>query len=46
MLLLRAQSQLAEVKGHLVSMPLNFLEKEKLFETTAAVNPLTMAVYL
>lgn len=32
--------------GHLVTLPLNFLCKESLFERTVEVNAATMAVYL
>lgn len=32
------QDQLSRVKGHLVDMPLDFLEKEKMYEESAAVS--------
>ncbi|GAA5875841.1 hypothetical protein JCM16303_004016 [Sporobolomyces ruberrimus] len=36
------KEQLDQIKGHLVTMPLDFLSKEKLLEFDASVNPLTI----
>jgi len=40
------KSQLAKIKGHLVEMPTDFLEEAGLLEMSAAVNPLTLPIYL
>ncbi|ORY72756.1 phospholipase D/nuclease [Leucosporidium creatinivorum] len=40
------KEQLDQVRGHLVSMPLNFLAKETLFERGLEVNVATINVYL
>lgn len=39
------KNQLNRVRGHLVQMPLDFLEKDEMYEQSASVNPLTMAIY-
>ena len=36
------QESLDKVRGHLVSMPLDFLEKEDLLAMEASVNPVTL----
>lgn len=40
------KEQLAQVRGRIVEMPLNFLTKEKMLEFDASVNPLTLAIYV
>ncbi|KAK4058234.1 hypothetical protein OIO90_000973 [Microbotryomycetes sp. JL221] len=40
------QQRLSEVRGHIVNMPLHFLEKEKLLALDASVNPATLNIYL
>ncbi|GAA6062083.1 hypothetical protein JCM10212_006506 [Sporobolomyces blumeae] len=40
------KEQLDQVRGHLVTMPLDFLKKERLIEFDASVNPLTLACLL
>ncbi|GAA5974034.1 hypothetical protein JCM11641_008224 [Rhodosporidiobolus odoratus] len=38
--------RLSQVKGHIVTCPLNFLVKERLLALDANVNPLTLSIYL
>lgn len=40
------KENLSRVRGHLVTMPLNFLKKEDLMALDSAVNPLTLSIYL
>jgi len=40
------KENLASVRGHLVKMPLKFLQKEKLFELGPSVNEVTLPIYL
>ncbi|KAM0753544.1 phospholipase D/nuclease [Meredithblackwellia eburnea MCA 4105] len=40
------KESLDKVRGHIVSMPLDFLEKEDLLAMDASVNPITLAIYL
>ncbi|MBW0471417.1 hypothetical protein O181_011132 [Austropuccinia psidii MF-1] len=44
--LIEVKRELSRIKGNLVEMPLDFLEKEeKLAEESASVNPITMDIY-
>ncbi|KAM0793016.1 hypothetical protein ACM66B_000508 [Microbotryomycetes sp. NB124-2] len=40
------KEQLSRIRGHIVTMPLHFLEKENLLELDASVNPATLHIYL
>ncbi|GAA5871838.1 hypothetical protein JCM3774_000315 [Rhodotorula dairenensis] len=41
------KEQLAQIRGRIVEMPLNFLAKERLLDVTSSeVNPLTLAIYV
>ncbi|GAA5839628.1 hypothetical protein JCM11251_003562 [Rhodosporidiobolus azoricus] len=40
------KQQLARVRGHIVTAPLNFLREERLLALDASVNPATLPIYL
>ncbi|KAK4054720.1 hypothetical protein OIV83_000644 [Microbotryomycetes sp. JL201] len=40
------KEQLSRIRGHIVPMPLSFLENEKLLALDASVNPATLNIYL
>lgn len=43
----QVKEQLAQIRGRIVEMPLNFLAKERLLDVTSSeVNPLTLAIYV
>ncbi|GAA5939858.1 hypothetical protein JCM3775_007130 [Rhodotorula graminis] len=40
------KEQLSQIKGHIVTCPLNFLKGERLYELSAEVNKATLPIYL
>jgi phospholipase D1/2 len=40
------KDELSKIRGHVTEMPTDFLERAGLSELSAAVNPLTMPIYL